>query len=60
MGEGQSLCVVCAWRKDCQKKFLRSKDVSLRCPDYAKDISIKDEKKPDDQKKHSDDHKGRM
>jgi hypothetical protein len=60
MGEERSLCVICAWRKDCQKKFLKSQDISFRCPEYVKDISIKDDEKPDDQKEHSDDHKGRV
>jgi hypothetical protein len=42
MGSEHALCVLCAWRKDCQKKFLRSQDVTLKCPDYTKDLSIKD------------------
>ena len=37
----RTLCVVCAWRKDCQKKFLRTES-SLRCADYSRDMSIKD------------------
>jgi hypothetical protein len=48
MTKEPALCVVCAWRKDCQKKFLRSGEVTLRCPDFARDVSIKDEEKKDD------------
>ena len=50
MGTEQALCVVCAWRKDCLKKFTRSQDSSSRCPDYTKDISIKNGAEPDDKK----------
>ncbi|MCE5194053.1 MAG: hypothetical protein LLF28_01135 [Nitrospiraceae bacterium] len=36
-------CTLCAWRETCQKKFsISGKD--LRCPDFARDISIKGRK----------------
>lgn len=39
--ESASICAICAWRENCKKKFLLSgKD--LRCPDYTRDISIRD------------------
>ncbi len=44
MNNEPALCVVCAWRKDCKKKFLQDKDVSLRCPDFTKDVQIKKDK----------------
>jgi hypothetical protein len=47
------LCAVCAWRKDCQKRFLKSLEVRLRCPDFAKDMAIKDTEKQDAEKKDS-------
>lgn len=32
-------CAICAWRKDCVKKFsVSGKDV--RCPDFVKDVSL--------------------
>lgn len=35
------ICAICAWRITCQKKFSMSgKD--MRCPDFTKDISIKE------------------
>jgi hypothetical protein len=49
--------VICAWRKECQKKFLRGQDLSIRCSEFTKDISIKDGVKPDDKKKDSGDNK---
>jgi hypothetical protein len=45
-----STCVVCAWRKDCLKKFQKSKDVTMRCPDFSRDVSIKDTEKTDAEK----------
>lgn len=34
-------CAVCAWRETCAKRFSVS-DGGARCPDYSRDISIKD------------------
>jgi hypothetical protein len=34
-------CVVCAWRENCNKRFSVS-DGGARCPDFSRDISIKD------------------
>ena len=38
-----NICVICAWRATCQKKFsVSGKDVN--CSDFVKDVSIKEEK----------------
>jgi hypothetical protein len=34
-------CVICAWRENCAKKFCVS-DGGARCPDFSRDISIKE------------------
>jgi hypothetical protein len=34
-------CSVCAWRENCNKKFCVS-DGGAHCPDYSRDISIRD------------------
>lgn len=34
-------CAVCAWRENCAKKFSVA-DGGARCPDFSRDISIKD------------------
>lgn len=34
-------CAVCAWRENCAKRF-SIPDGGARCPDYSRDISIKD------------------
>jgi len=33
-------CAVCAWRENCNKKFCIP-DGGARCPDYCRDVSIK-------------------
>jgi len=37
-------CCICAWRMNCQKRYGVSTDAagSVRCPDYSRDLSIKD------------------
>jgi cytidylate kinase len=44
MAREKQLCVICAWRRDCQKRFGMTSDVFLGvyCPDYTRDLSIKD------------------
>jgi cytidylate kinase len=38
------VCSVCAWRGTCQKRFITAVDTffSVHCPDYTKDVRIKD------------------
>lgn len=33
-------CAICAWRENCAKKFCVA-DGGARCPDFSRDISIK-------------------
>lgn len=35
------ICVICAWRAACKKKFSIS-GKNIHCPDFVKDISIKE------------------
>jgi len=39
--EERTICVVCAWRKDCLKKFSFQSSGGRRCPDYTRDLTIK-------------------
>lgn len=39
----RSICAICAWRGDCQKRFNFESSGQLRCPDYTRDVSIKSE-----------------
>ncbi|MBN1471272.1 MAG: cytidylate kinase-like family protein [Syntrophaceae bacterium] len=38
-----NVCGLCAWRRECQKRFKLDKDsfVGSHCPDYTRDLSIK-------------------
>ncbi|MEK6582360.1 MAG: hypothetical protein AAB017_08940 [Nitrospirota bacterium] len=50
------VCAVCAWRATCQKKFsVSGKD--MRCPDFAKDVTIK-EKTEEDKETESETRRG--
>lgn len=40
-GSKRQSCVVCAWRESCAKKFCVT-DGGAHCPDYTRDIAIKD------------------
>ncbi len=37
-----NICAVCAWRATCQKKFSIS-GRSMHCPDFVRDVTIKEE-----------------
>lgn len=37
----QQNCAVCAWRENCAKRFCIP-DNGARCPDFTRDVSIKD------------------
>lgn len=34
-------CAVCAWRENCNKRFSVC-DGGARCPDFSRDVSIRD------------------
>ena len=38
------VCSICAWREHCQKRYAISADafLNVNCPDYTRDITIKD------------------
>ena len=43
-------CIVCAWRENCAKRFCVP-DGGAHCPDFTKDVSIKDERDESSEKK---------
>ena len=55
MGSEPTLCVVCAWRQDCQKKFLRQ-DQTRACPEFTRDLTTKDPEKHDGETEDRRDH----
>jgi hypothetical protein len=46
----RTLCAICAWRGDCNKKFMHGN--SIHCPDYTRDLTIRamEEEKREDTK----------
>ena len=40
MNDKKEICIICAWRVNCQKKF--SMKAGRRCSDFSKDLTIKD------------------
>lgn len=41
MAKKIEICVLCAWRATCQKRFsISGKD--MRCPDFVKDITVEE------------------
>jgi len=41
MSTTKDICIVCAWRADCQKRFSMKAGVS--CPDFVRDITLSEE-----------------
>lgn len=38
----RQFCAICAWRENCAKKFCIP-DGGAHCPDFTRDISLRDE-----------------
>ena len=43
--QGVKLCVVCAWRELCRKKFLYPGGLAWNCPEFTRDLTIKEPEK---------------
>lgn len=41
-----TLCLVCAWRLECKKKFSHDQGGAAKCPDYTRDAALNREKAP--------------
>jgi hypothetical protein len=37
-----NICMICAWRKTCLKRFSIVQDEAFHCPDFTRDVTIKD------------------
>ncbi len=48
-----NICAICAWRATCQKKFSVS-GRSMYCPDFVRDVTIKEESSEGDARKIKD------
>ncbi len=54
MSDAPDICAVCAWRETCKKKFsISGRD--MRCPDFVRDLTIKNEENENKEKEgHTD------
>jgi hypothetical protein len=43
----RKLCIVCAWRANCAKRFSMGDDATLHCPDFSEDVTLR--KRPAEQ-----------
>ena len=51
MGYDRKLCSICAWRKDCKKKFSLGDNI-VNCPDFSEDLKLKKELENKDERKN--------
>ncbi len=42
MKEERTICAGGAWRADCNKKFSYQSGGPIKCPEYTRDLTIKD------------------
>ncbi len=42
----RKLCIVCAWRANCAKRFSRGDDATLHCPDFSEDVTLRERPGP--------------
>lgn len=53
MEDEKTICVMCAWRQTCNKKFLMDGATTTRCLEYTRDLTLKapseEEEKPEEQ-----------
>lgn len=40
MTDDRTMCVLCAWRQTCNKKFSMDGATTTRCPEYTRDITL--------------------
>ena len=43
----KTICVICAWKATCKKMFSMS-GRDMKCSDFVRDVSIKEEKKSEE------------
>ena len=45
MENEKTVCVLCAWRQACNKKFLMDGATTTRCAEYTRDITLPEPEK---------------
>ncbi|MBI5571081.1 MAG: hypothetical protein HY914_14145 [Desulfomonile tiedjei] len=44
MDAERTVCVTCAWRQTCNKKFSMDGATTTRCVEYTRDLALKEQK----------------
>ncbi len=59
MARGEpAICQVCAWRGECQKKFMGGHDRAFRCTEFTRDRGAREKESPNDTKDDRGDPRG--
>jgi len=45
--DNRKLCLNCAWRANCAKRFSMGDCATLHCPDYCEDVALRKQMKRD-------------
>jgi hypothetical protein len=45
----KDICSVCAWRADCQKKKFSVSGRDVRCPDFVRDMLLREKEREEQQ-----------
>jgi hypothetical protein len=53
MTSKNEICVVCAWRATCQKKYTIS-GRDMRCPDFVRDMLIQEKEREEKQEEQAE------
>lgn len=51
--KGMKLCAVCAWRRDCLKKYKFQSSNQPKCLDFSRDLTIPEEKDEEKTRKNN-------
>jgi hypothetical protein len=54
MDDDRTICVMCAWRQTCNKKFSMDGATTTRCADYTRDVTLRnpvEEREKEEEKK---------
>jgi len=51
MSDERTICVICAWRATCNKKFSMDGSTTTRCPEFTKDVTLKAPQEPPEEEK---------
>jgi hypothetical protein len=44
MESNRTVCVICAWRQTCNKKFSMDGATTTKCPEFTRDVTLPIEK----------------